>query len=157
MAGLSIKLDVTGYLKRFAERVGRLEGTSWKKELAGRLGNVLSNSAQDRFDTNIDPEGRAWKPSKRVLGAKGKNGKPGGRTLTDTGRLKGSIHATAYEDRVEVVTGTDVEYARIHQLGGDAGRNHATKLPARPYLGMSAEDERIVHAVVEGFIEEMLG
>ncbi len=155
MAGLSIKLDVTGDLKRFAERVGRLEGTSWKKELAGRLGNVLSNSAQDRFDTNIDPEGRAWKPSKRVLGARGKNGKPGGRTLTDTGRLKDSIHSAAGDDAVEV--GTDVVYARIHQLGGDAGRNHATKLPARPYLGVSADDEQILRAEVEGFFEEMLG
>lgn len=34
----------------------------------------------------------------------------------------------------EAATGPTVVYARIHELGGETGRNHATTLPKRPYV-----------------------
>jgi len=45
--------------------------------------------------------------------------------LLDTGVLRNSINRRAFPDRVEI--GTNVKYARIHQLGGTV--NH----PARSW------------------------
>ena len=53
----------------------------------------------------------------------------------------------------EVEVGTNVEYAAIHQFGGDeVGIN----IPARPYLGLSPDNEADLLSVVEDFIEEAL-
>lgn len=62
----------------------------------------------------------------------------GRKTLIDTARLQNSVTVRAEADRV--VVGTNVIYARIHQLGGMAGRNKKVKIPARPYLLVQDED-----------------
>ena len=36
--------------------------------------------------------------------------------------------------------GSNKDYARIHQLGGDAGRNKKTKIIARPYLNLGEKE-----------------
>ena len=36
------------------------------------------------------------------------------------------------------VIGSDVPYARIHEFGGQAGRNRSVAIPARPYLTPAA-------------------
>lgn len=61
------------------------------------------------------------------------------------------------DDLVTMSVGIDLEvvpYARIHEFGGDTGRDKATKLPARPYFfpafeRYSAErsDERVARIV----------
>lgn len=61
-----------------------------------------------------------------------------GKVLIDTARLQNSITAKAGTDRAEI--GTNVEYARIHQLGGKAGRGRKVTIPARPYLMVQDED-----------------
>lgn len=40
----------------------------------------------------------------------------------------------------ETLMGPDIVYGRIHELGGDTGRNHATHLEPRPYLTPSVEE-----------------
>lgn len=62
----------------------------------------------------------------------------GRKTLIDTARLQNSVTARPEADRV--VVGTNAIYARIHQLGGMAGRNKKVKIPARPYLLAQDED-----------------
>ena len=44
-------------------------------------------------------------------------------------------------------------YSAIHQFGGDTGRG---EIPARPYLGLSEEDEREITALVYGEYGEVL-
>jgi phage gpG-like protein len=41
--------------------------------------------------------------------------------------------------RASVTVGGTIVYARIQELGGRAGRNHASLLPPRPYLRPAAE------------------
>jgi phage gpG-like protein len=54
-------------------------------------------------------------------------------------RAKGNV--TRYESKGKVYTfkwGVDlavIPYARIHEYGGQAGRNHAATIPPRPYIG----------------------
>ena len=62
------------------------------------------------------------------------------------GRLRGSIGYEASPASVSV--GSNLVYARIHQLGGKAGRKHAVTLPPRPYLGFSEEDIKEARAIL---------
>lgn len=104
------------------------------------IGDHLVASAQRRFREGTGPDGKEWEQSKRAKAT-------GGRTLVDTARLRSSLARRAFPDRADV--GTNVIYARIHQLGGKAGRGHAVKLPPRPYLGISDEDEKAITEIVE--------
>ncbi|PHM24591.1 phage virion morphogenesis protein [Xenorhabdus ehlersii] len=88
-------------------------------------------SAETSF--NFEADGRpAWIPS---VAAQDRSGQ----TLQKTGRLMNSIN-TRY-DSSSAVIGTNIIYARIHQMGGETGRNKSISLPARPYLPVTAEDE----------------
>jgi phage gpG-like protein len=44
--------------------------------------------------------------------------------------------------------GSNVIYARIHQLGGRAGRGHKSLIPARPFLVVQDEDMEILKQMV---------
>jgi phage virion morphogenesis protein len=59
-------------------------------------------------------------------------------TLIDSGRLRKSITVEAGSQ--EVAVGSNLVYARIHQLGGKAGRGRKVTIPARPYLAVQPED-----------------
>jgi phage virion morphogenesis protein len=48
----------------------------------------------------------------------------------------------------------NLKYARIHQLGGKAGRGRKTRLPARPYLGISEEDKEEVAGIIGDYLKE---
>ena len=58
------------------------------------------------------------------------------RMLQVTGQLAASIHSASGDDWAMIGAGT--KYARIHQLGGRAGRNNKVYIPARPYLPFTA-------------------
>lgn len=108
-------------LKRLESSV--LDMTPAMRKIAGTLAMVVED--------NFEAEGRPrWTPSQRASSE-------GGVTLQQTGRLASSI-VTDY-DAASVVIGSNVEYARIHQLGGQAGRGRKVELPARPYLPVTAD------------------
>ena len=58
--------------------------------------------------------------------------------MTIEGQLASSV-TTQYDDDSAII-GSNKDYARIHQLGGDAGRGKKVKIPARPYLHLTDED-----------------
>lgn len=74
------------------------------------------------------------------------------------GNLRDSIEKRATGDEVTVgsVTGSNVEYARIHQMGGRAGRGLSVDLPARPYLGVSKQDAEDIREMVGDFLADAL-
>ena len=49
-----------------------------------------------------------------------------------SGQLASSINT--YYDNDSAVIGSNLEYAAIHPLGGQAGRNKKVRITARPYL-----------------------
>jgi phage virion morphogenesis protein len=57
------------------------------------------------------------------------------------GQLYRSMNWNAYPDG-SVIYGSNMEYARIHQKGGETGRGKKTKIPARPYMGVPKDFER---------------
>jgi len=108
-----------------------------------------------RFETNVAPDGTPWKPSLRAKVT-------GSKTLVMTTQLRDSISYVVEDDAVEV--GSNAIYARIHQEGGvitakDGGALRfelatggfatvkSVTIPARAYLGVSAEDVDTIIAI----------
>ena len=68
-----------------------------------------------------------------------------GMILQVTGQLASSVN-TYYDDTLAII-GSNLAYAAIHQLGGQAGKNRSINIPARPYLKPTDNDfEEILHA-----------
>ena len=110
------------------------------------IGRYLVASTLRRFERERAPDGSPWLKSARALAE-------GGRTLTDTGRLRGSIAHTVTGGGRAVEVGSNVLYAAIHQFGGRAGRGHKAKLPARPYLGIDERDRSNILRIVSRVLE----
>ena len=145
MGGTSFKLDWGGLDRALGSAVGKAART---KPVLEEIGEALVSSTVERFSSSTAPDGTPWEPSQRAE-------REGGKTLVDSGRLRSSIGYEASSAHVAV--GSNVEYARIHQLGGKAGRNHSVTLPARPYLGFSDEDIEEARAILRGHLAAILG
>ena len=150
-----------------------LEGDSYKKLKASLL--AIMQASKDRlFDSGHDPDGNTWAPLSSLSKAKrdAKNKKSGQKNskfsgthkvLNDTGALRNSLGvakakgAIGTTDGDEVVLGSNLEYAAIHNYGGTIvpkngkvlafpGLGGATILakkvviPARPFMGIGAQD-----------------
>lgn len=145
MAGVSIRtnirdLDIAGRkLDAVLARAGNFE------PLLDEIGGYLVFSTQRRFEEGRDPDGARWKPSIRAV-------RQGGQTLVDQAFLVNSITHSVEPGRV--VIGSNLIYAAIHQEGGRAGRNLSVELPARPYLGISAEDDAEIGRILDDHLSE---
>ncbi|MCC5636313.1 phage virion morphogenesis protein [Nostoc sp. CHAB 5844] len=106
------------------------------------MGEYMMRRTEQNFKGEHDPDGVAWAP----LSAAYRKRKRGTKILTESGRLRASI--TYRADDKQVVLGTNTRYARAHQLGYPK-RN----LPARPFLGASAEDERELGEILLSYIK----
>jgi phage virion morphogenesis protein len=144
----SIEMDIAivGDLKAGLTRLLAAGGdlTPAMKEIATHL----ETAGRLRFEQERDPQGKPWKPSRRVL-------EEGGQTLTLSGDLKSSIGSRWGADYAEAGPersfGAAV-YAAIHQFGGVirpkakkalsfGGRVVASvTIPARAYLGFAPSD-----------------
>ncbi|MBF0374965.1 MAG: phage virion morphogenesis protein [Alphaproteobacteria bacterium] len=133
------------------------------------IGQSLVTSALLRFESERGPDGKPWRLLSaatllRRLGGRAKIYKKNGdfrkgaatklaqaKILQDRGHLRSSIHFRARPDQVEV--GSNMAYARIHQLGGEAGRKSArVQIPARPYLGLDDGDRADVTRILRAFL-----
>ncbi len=132
------------------------------------MGLYLESTTIERFETSTAPDGTAWKPSLRVR-------LEGGKTLVKSGSsgLRGSITSRASSRSVEV--GTNKIYAGIHQFGGIIRPKNAkflafglpgglglrrvkeVEMPARPFLGLSTEDESELFAQVADYSRAAMG
>ena len=65
------------------------------------------------------------------------------RILQDTGTLAASITSDADDSQAQV--GSNLVYAAIQQLGGEAGRGRKVTLPARPYLPVEPDGSLPAH------------
>jgi phage gpG-like protein len=86
---------------------------------------------------------------------------PGTPPARISGRLQGSIATTPPQGGGGVWTAytgpRGVVYAAIQQFGGVAGRNHASHLPPRPYMGVDAAMARISQASAAAFYRAVWG
>lgn len=116
------------------------------------IGGSLVTSTQQRFEDEEGPDSTPWQRLSDVtLERRG----PGAKKLRETGDLYDSIgHMVAPGARrggsrgATLYVGANRTYARIQQLGGQAGRGLKVTIPARPYLGVSSDDQREIKAIL---------
>lgn len=133
-------------------------------ELFQDLGEYLVKSTTDRFPTGRAPDGSVWAPkSPTTLAAYGarKTNRMDTRPLFGpSGALSSTINYEAFGDRVE--WGSPMIYAAVQQFGAAKGAFGRTSrngpipwgnIPARPFAGISAEDEVQMLDIVAEWLE----
>jgi phage virion morphogenesis protein len=55
-----------------------------------------------------------------------------------------------------VVVGSSMVYAAIHQFGGEAGRNGNVDIAARPFLGLSDENEAELEEILFDYVQRQI-
>jgi phage virion morphogenesis protein len=137
----------------------------------GSIGVEVEAPTQERFDTQKSPDGASWKAlaqkttnyyaSKGLLGARS--------ILVGEGTLRDSITSEVQGGGWSVLVGATMEYAAVHQFGAvikpksspylfvpGYGKLKQVTIPARPYLGVSADDAKAIENAVAVFLEGLI-
>lgn len=120
-----------------------------------KIGERMQESTQERFRTGTAPDGSAWKDKSDVTKAiyGGLWDKP---LVGNSGRLSGEI-ARQLDGKTAVMIGSPMIYASMHQFGGVTSPNSmipGKEIPARPYLGLSDDDEQSILDIVHSYLLE---
>lgn len=132
------------------------------------LGEYLVGSTKARFPQGVSPEGVKWAPkSPATLERYGirKSNRVDIRPLFGpSGMLSSQIFHQAAADRLE--WGSNMIYSAVMQFGAARGAFGTMAngspipwgdIPARPFLGISAEDERYILETLAEWVEEAGG
>jgi phage virion morphogenesis protein len=138
-AGIEVQYDETAF-EGILDALSKAAMPDLKK-IADFAGAELDYISKKAFEHEKDPvTGEGWEPLKAP--------RPNGSThpiLVAGGQLKRSLTWEAFPDG-SVIFGSNMVYARIHQQGGEAGRDKKSLIPARPYMGIPQDfDRRILN------------
>lgn len=146
-AGVSLNLTTSdgasAEIKALAARIANLDPA------LDEIGASQVTEVQVRFERQQGPDGKKWKGlAARTLMKRSNDAK----ILRDQGNLYDSV-THEVQAGVAVAIGTNKRYARIHQLGGLAGRGRKVFIPARPYLGLSEDGRKEVLNILRDHVE----
>lgn len=148
MSGLLYAVEVS----KIAGIAGHFEGLGERlPDLADKIGQLLESSTWERIATEKQgPNGEAW-PAWSEAYAKTRHG---GHSLLVGGSEDSLLTSVQnYTTGTEVRIGSNLVYAAIHHFGGaEVGSN----ISARPWLGLSDDDQDEIRALVIGGIEDLL-
>ena len=117
------------------------------KNIAG----IFAYSTEENFKEEGRPD--KWTElSESTIKQRTKNKQWPGMILQISGQLASSVNT--YYDDDSAVMGSNLEYAAIHQLGGQAGKNKSVEIPARPYLQLTPDDFEEILSMTENFLGE---
>ena len=170
---ITIRLETPLVLARLNEIARQFDDLS--PAMRG-IGVLVAESTKQRFSTSTAPDGQKWKPNAlatvldrlaEISGAysaktgrmtkKGASAFIAKKPLVATGILQDTFrYQLAGRNSVEIGTnhfsGEWEGGAAVHQFGSKNG-----KIPARPFLGLSASDEAEVLEILDRFLEQALG
>ena len=117
--------------------------------LLKEIGEDMVESTKQRFVSTTDPDGNQWKKNSQVT----LDRKSGSRPLTNEGHLAASIDYQLLGGK-SVEIGSPLDQAAMMQFGGKKAEFGQLwgDIPARPYLGLSAADERLVLDLVKDYL-----
>ncbi len=158
MFSVEIKNDtVTSGLTRLGAQMGNLT------PVMEQIGEYLVMSTKERFEKGTSPEGAKWAPKSAATlaqyGARKSNRVDTRPLFGPSGMLSSQISHEAGPDSLEV--GSNLIYAAVQQFGAGKGQfGNMTNgspipwgnIPARPFLGISPEDETNILALIADFI-----
>jgi len=122
------------------------------------IGDDLVKSTKKRFDESRGPDGKAWAPNTETTLKRKRGTKP----LIGEGILRDQI---GYAEGANVLTiFSSMEYAATQQFGADRGAFGRTKrnapipwgnIPARPFLGISNDDEKMIIETISDYLRSV--
>ena len=158
MSGVALEIVETG----LSEALLKIEGIADapRQELMEGIGRLVQEQTRRRIEEEkTSPAGAAWKPNRA-----------GTSTLYQSGALSRSIDYIAGDDSVQV--GSGLVYARPHQEGATirpkngkalvfrAGNRlvfaRSVTLPARTFVGLSADNQNDVVEAAEDWLERLV-
>ncbi len=144
---VEIRIDNKEVNKRLLELAEKGENL---RPLMKNIAGVFASATEDNFKDEGRPD--KWTDLAEVTKENRKKKKKWpGQILQVEGQLASSVH-TEYDDNSAVI-GSNLPYARIHQLGGMAGKNNKVKIPARPYLKLTDDDFDEILDVAKKYLE----
>ena len=144
---IEIKIDNKEVLTRLQELASRGENL---RPLMKNIAGIMATATEDNFKDEGRPD--KWIDlSETTKKQRQKIGKYPGQILQVSGQLASSV-STAYDDNSAVI-GSNLVYAAIHQLGGQAGKNKKTTIPARPYLKLTDDNIEEIFEEINNFLE----
>lgn len=123
--------------------------------IADAAGALIEDQTKLRLnDAKTAPDGTPWAAWSVAYAEKiaGKSARSLLIGVGNPGLLESISNVTTGTD---AIVGSNLIYAAIHQFGGDVEQGHAP-IPARPYLGLSSEDEIAITDLVSGKFEELV-
>lgn len=143
---IEIKIDNKEVEKALLEIAQK---TSNLRPLMKNIAGIMADSTEENFKEEGRPK---WKDlSEKTKTARKKSGHYPGQILQVSGQLALSV-TTQYDDSSAVI-GSNKVYAAIHQLGGQAGKNKKTTIPARPYLSLTNVEYEEILSLVENYLK----
>ncbi len=117
------------------------------------IGEQLTESTKQRFSSGTGPDGQKWADNSQVtIDRKGRN-KP----LVDSGTLMAQIKDEIIGNNTLEISST-MEYSAMQQFGGtkDEFSHLWGDIPARPFLGISSDDESSILSTIEDHILKVI-
>ena len=145
---IEIKIENQEVNKRLIELAKRIENL---RPLMKNIAGILAFSTEENFKNEGRPD--KWTDLSEITKNKRREQhKYPGQILQVSGQLASSVN-TQYDDNSAVI-GSNLPYAAIHQLGGQAGRNKKVKIPARPYINLTDDDFKEIMHETEKYIHD---
>ena len=143
---IEIKIDNKEVESRLLDLAQKSENL---RPLMKNIAGIFAYSTEENFKNEGRPDKWTYlaEPTKKQ---RKKKGHWPGQILQVSGQLAASINT--YYDNDSAVIGSNLAYAAIHQLGGQAGRNKSVGVPARPYLQLTPDDFEEILLSVEKYL-----
>lgn len=149
----------------FQQIKANLERT--KRELPMKLSAQAENHFAEAFTKGGLDEYKWKEVNRRIDGTKEYKYKPKGNNISQsawhsnpilvgTGTLRRKVSRSAVERTFQRIRlAVDLPYAAIHNEGGQAGRNHATTIPARPFMKQTAVLTTMQTALIRQYMDKI--
>nr|DAU59887.1 MAG TPA: virion morphogenesis protein [Caudoviricetes sp.] len=144
---IEIKIDNKDVEKKLLELAQKGENL---RPLMKNIAGIFASATEENFKNEGRPD--KWTELSEVTKKqRTKQKKWPGQILQVSGQLASSI-STQYDDESAVI-GSNLDYAAIHQLGGQAGKNKKVEIPARPYLKLTDDDFNEILDATKNFLK----
>lgn len=136
--------DIEGALRKM---IGQATNTL---PMMRALSETLLDSIEQALEDEANPEAGAPWPTlaqSTILQRTAQGKWPGKMLQLSQGGLASSFSASAGPGYARA--GSNKPYAAIHHFGGQAGRNRAVTIPARPYAGLTSQHRQEVLDIIQ--------
>ena len=143
---IEIKIDNKDVERKLLELAQKSENL---RPLMKNIAGIFASATEENFKNEGRPD--KWTElSEATKKQRIKQKKWPGQILQVSGQLASSI-STQYDDESAII-GSNLDYAAIHQLGGQTGKNKKVTIPARPYLKLTDDNFEEILTETEKFL-----